>query len=92
MGRMPFMRPVFLRSKHFPTNQYRAGDVSDAIQFMEQFWTAPKTGEYRRAQAICRSAMDNLITAESARAYFIAAAEHAGILDRSRSRSFNSAA
>ena len=31
---------------------------------------------------MCRSALDNLVSAESARNYLIAAAERAGILDR----------
>ena len=46
------------------------------------FWRGDRTREFRRAYAICQSALDNLATAESARAYVVAAAERAGLLDR----------
>ncbi|QDZ10505.1 DUF982 domain-containing protein [Devosia ginsengisoli] len=83
MGIKPFMRPIFLRMDASPSGKYEVRNVAEAIQYLEYFWSAPRTVDYRRAKAICRSALDNLVSAESARHYLIAAAERAGILDRS---------
>jgi truncated hemoglobin YjbI len=82
MGNKPFMQPVFLRLQQDRTESYQARNVSEAMEYLKHFWSGPRTGEYRRAKAICRSALDNLVSAESARNYLIAAAERAGILDR----------
>lgn len=82
MGRKPFMRPVFLRLKQGRTENFQARNAFEAMEYLKHFWSSAKTGEYRRAKAMCRSALDNLVTAESARNYLIAAAERAGILDR----------
>lgn len=82
MGNKPFMRPVFLRLQHDQTGNYQANNASDAIEYLEHFWPSSKSGEYRRAKAICRSALDDLASADSARNYLIVAAERAGILDR----------
>ena len=84
MGNRPFLRPVFLRLKQSRTGNYEARNASDALEYLERFWLGSRTVEYRRAEAICRSALDNLTSAESARSYLIAAAEGAGILDRRR--------
>lgn len=82
MGNKPFNRPVFLRLKQNQTGNYQARSAWEALEYLDRFWTGPRTGEYRRAKAMCRSALDNLVSAESARNYLIAAAERAGILDR----------
>jgi len=87
MGKRPFMSPVFLRSKESKSGKYKAGNALEAIKYLENFWSSPRTGEYRRAKAICRSALDNLASAESARNYLIAAAERAGVLVRGRATS-----
>ncbi|MHA6691629.1 DUF982 domain-containing protein [Devosia sp. A449] len=76
------MRPVFLRLKQSRTGNYQARNASEAMEYLKLFWPGARTGEYRRAKAMCRSALDNLVSAESARNYLIAAAERAGILDR----------
>ena len=82
MGSRPFKRPVFLRLRQNETGNYQARSAWEALEYLERFWTGPRTNEYRRARAMCRSALDNLVSAESARAYLVAAAERAGILDR----------
>jgi hypothetical protein len=81
VGNRPFKRPVFLRLKQNETGNYQARSAWEALEYLERFWTGRKTNEYRRAKAMCRSALDNLVTAESARAYVVAAAERAGILE-----------
>ena len=80
MGRKNFEKPIFLQ--HGRGGNYRADNASDALSYMERFWRGDRTREFRRAYAICQSALDNLATAESARAYVVAAAERAGLLDR----------
>jgi len=82
MGSEPFKRPVFLRLDQNQTGNYQARSAWEALEYLERFWPGPRTAEYRRAKAMCRSALDNLVSAESARGYLIAAAERAGILDR----------
>jgi hypothetical protein len=84
MGMKPFMSPVFLRAKETQSGKYKANNASEAMNFLEHLWSAPRTVEYRRAKAMCRSALDNLVSADSARGYLIAAAERAGLIDRSR--------
>ena len=86
MGIKPFIRPIFLRMDTSPSGKYEVRNVAEAIRYLEYFWSAPRTMDYRRAKAICRSALDNLVSAESARYYLVDAAERAGILDRSANR------
>jgi len=82
MGNKPFYPPVFLKMKQNETGNYQARSAWEALEYLDRFWPAPRTNEYRRAKAMCRSALDNLVSAESARLYVIAAAERAGILER----------
>lgn len=82
MGRANFKKPIFLRLNEAQTGSFRANNASDALTYLERFWSGARTREYRRAYAICESALDNLASAESARGYVVAAAEQAGILDR----------
>lgn len=82
MGRANFKKPIFLRLNEARTGNFRANNASDALTYLERFWSGARTREYRRAYAICESALDNLASAESARGYVVAAAEQAGILDR----------
>lgn len=82
MGRTNFKKPIFLRLNIGRTRNFRANNASDALTYLERFWSGARTREYRRAYAICESALDNLASAESARGYVVAAAEQAGILDR----------
>lgn len=79
MGHRPFKRPVFLRLNQ--TGNYQARSAWEALEYLELHWSGPRTAEYRRAKAMCRSAVDGLVSAESARGYLIAAAERAGILE-----------
>ncbi|MFD2647068.1 DUF982 domain-containing protein [Devosia albogilva] len=80
MGRRNFNKPIFLQ--HGRGGNFRADNASDALSYLERFWRGDRTREYRRAYAICQSALDNLASAESARDYVVAAAERAGLLDR----------
>lgn len=84
MGKTPFMRPVLLRSEETKSGTYKINNVSDALKYLRDFWSGPRTREYQRAKAISLSALDNLVSAESARGYLIAAAERAGLIYRSR--------
>ena len=82
MGRTNFEKPIFLRLNGAQNENFRANNASDALTYLERFWVGARTREYRRAHAICESALDNLAYAESARGYVVAAAEQAGVLDR----------
>lgn len=82
MGHANFKKPIYLRLNEARTGNFRADNPSDALTYLERFWSGARTREYRRAYAICQSALDNLASAESARGYVVAAAEQAGILDR----------
>lgn len=82
MGNTDFERPIFFRTDQKRLGNFRADNASDALTYMERFWPGARTREFRRAYAICESALKNLASAESARGYVVAAAEQAGILDR----------
>jgi hypothetical protein len=82
MGTRDFERPIFFRTDEGRPGNFRADNASDALSYMERFWSGARTREFRRAYAICESALKNLASAESARGYVVAAAEQAGILDR----------
>ncbi|MBB4053579.1 pyridoxine/pyridoxamine 5'-phosphate oxidase [Devosia subaequoris] len=86
MGTRNFKKPVFLSLKQSGVASYRVDNAADALDYLKRFWSSPRTIEYRRAYAICLSALDNLGSAESARAYLIAAAERAGVLYRLHDR------
>lgn len=80
MGHRPFNKPVFLRLNG--TGNYQARSAWEALEYLDLHWPGEKTLPYRRARAMCQSAIDGLVSAESARLYLIAAAEGAGILER----------
>lgn len=81
MGQKDFMNPVFLRLSQ-PGAKFRADNAAEALTYLRRYWSGKRTREYRRAYAICQSALDQLASAESARGYVVAAAEQAGVLVR----------
>lgn len=87
MGTKDFNKPVILRLNQGRMASFRADNAADALDYLKRFWSGARTREYRRAYAICQSALDNLVSAESARAYLVAAAERAGVLYRLRDQS-----
>ena len=80
MGQSHFKKPVFLRLNN--AGNYQAGSPWEALQYLDIHWPAARTADYRRAKAMCRSAIDGLVSPESARAYLINAAERAGVLEQ----------
>ena len=84
MGARDFDSPVILQLNQGAVPSFRANNATDALDYLKRFWFSRRTREYRRAYAICQSAQDNLVSAESARAYLVAAAERAGVLYRHR--------
>lgn len=84
MGARDFTKPVILQLSEGSMERFRAANAAEALDYLKRFWSGARTREYRRAYAICLSALDNLVSAESARAYLIAAAERAGVLYRRR--------
>lgn len=84
MGSRDFTKPVILQLSEGSAEHFRATNVTEALDYLKRFWPGSRTREYRRAYAICLSALDNLVSAESARAYLVAAAERAGVLYRRR--------
>jgi hypothetical protein len=87
MGTRNFNKPVVLQLNRGHAASFRVRNAADALEYLKRFWSGARTSEYRRAYAICQSALDNLVSAESARAYVVAAAERAGILHRQRDHS-----
>lgn len=82
MGTRDFSKPVLLHLNRGRMVCFRAANAADALDYLKRFWPGQRTREYRRAYAICQSALDNLVSAESARAYLVAAAERADVLYR----------
>ncbi|MBD8065920.1 DUF982 domain-containing protein [Devosia sp. PTR5] len=82
MGLRNFASPVTLKSNVKSTRTFRVNNAADALDYLERFWRGARTREYRRAYAVCQSAVENLASAEAARGYLVAAAEGAGLLYR----------
>lgn len=82
MGTRDFIKPVLLYLNQGRGASLRVANAVEALDYLKRFWPGERTREYRRAVAICQSALDNLVSAESARAYLVAAAERAGTLYR----------
>lgn len=82
MGHAHFKKPVLLRLNN--AGNYQASSPWEALQYLDIHWSAARTVEYRRARAMCQSAIDDLVSPESARVYLIDAAERAGLLEQGR--------
>jgi len=78
MGHEPFSKPVFLKLHR--TGNFQAQTAWDAMEYLERHWSAPHSSHYRHALRLCRSAVEGLIGAESARLAVIDAAQRAGLL------------
>lgn len=78
MGHEPFSKPVFLKLHR--TGNYQARNAWEALEYLERYWSGQHSSHYRHAARICRSAIEGLIGAESARLALIDAAQRAGVL------------
>lgn len=78
MGHEPFSKPVFLKLHR--TGNYQARNAWEALEYLERYWSDQHSSHYRHAVRICRSAIEGLIGAESARFALIDAAQRAGAL------------
>jgi Protein of unknown function (DUF982). len=79
MGHRPFDKPVFLRLNR--TGNYQARSAWEALEYLDLHWSAPKTAHFRRAKAMCQSAVDGFVPAEAARKVLVDAARRAGLLE-----------
>lgn len=80
MGHRPFSKPVFLRLHR--TGNFQARSAWEALEYLDLHWPEARTAHYRRARALCQSAVDGLVDAETARNAVIDAAQRAGLLAR----------
>ena len=80
MGHRPFKKPVYLKLNE--TGNFQARSPWEALEYLDLYWPGARTAEYRRARALCQSAIDGLVSPESARGYLIEAAMRAGILEQ----------
>ena len=80
MGHRPFSKPVFLRLHR--TGNFQARSAWEALEYLDLHWPEARTAHYRQARALCQSAVDGLVDAETARKALIDAAQRAGLLAR----------
>jgi hypothetical protein len=78
MGHESFSKPVFLKLHR--TGNFQARNAWEAREYLDYHWPAPRTAHYRRAKALCQSALDGLADAEAGRRALIDAAQRAGLL------------
>jgi hypothetical protein len=78
MGHRPFSKPVFLKLHR--TGNFQARSAWEAYEYLDLHWSAARTAHYRQAKALCQSAIDGLVDAETARRALIDAAQRAGLL------------
>lgn len=78
MGHRPFSKPVFLRLHR--TGNFQARSAWEALEYLDLHWPAARTAHYRQARALCQSAVDGLVDAETARKALIDASQRAGLL------------
>jgi len=78
MGHRPFSKPVFLRLHR--TGNFQARNAWEAYEYLDLHWPAARTAHYRQAKALCQSAIDGAVDAETARRAVIDAAQRAGLV------------
>lgn len=80
-----FTKPVLLRLNG--SGNFQVSSPWEALLYLNIHWPSDRKAEYRRVKAMCQSAIDGLVSPDSARAYLIDAAERAGVLEQSWRRS-----
>ena len=78
MGHRPFSKPVFLKLHR--TGYFQARNAWEAYEYLDLHWPSTRTAHYRQAKAVCQSAIDGAVDAETARSAVIDAAQRAGLL------------
>ena len=85
MGNRPFSKPIFLTLSN--TGDFQARTPWDALEYLDRYWSEAKTAHYRRARALCQSAVEGIADSESARLAVLDAAQRAHLLVHNRDRS-----
>lgn len=78
MGHRPFSKPVFLKLHR--TGNFQARSAWEALEYLDLHWPQARTAHYRQARALCQSAVDGFVEAETARNAVVDAAQRAGLL------------
>jgi len=78
MGHRPFSKPVFLKMNHI--GNFQARTAWEALEYLDLHWPTARTAHFRRARALCQSAVDGLVDTEIARDALADAAQRAGLL------------
>lgn len=78
MGHRPFSKPVFLKMNRI--GNFRARSAWEALEYLDLHWPEARTAHFRRARALCQSAVDGLVDGELARSALADAAQRVGLL------------
>ena len=78
MGHRPFSKPVFLKMNHI--GNFQARSAWEALEYLDLHWPEARTAHFRRARALCQSAVDGHVDSEVARSALVDAAQRAGLL------------
>ena len=65
MGHSPFSKPVLLKLHR--TGNFQARNAWEACEYLDLHWPGARTARYRQAKALCQSAIDGAVDAETAR-------------------------
>lgn len=78
MGHRPFSKPVFLKLNHI--GNFQARSPWEALEYLDLHWPEARTAHFRRARALCQSAVKGHVESELARRALADAAQRAGLL------------
>jgi len=78
MGHRPFSKPVFLKMNQI--GNFQARSAWEALEYLDLHWPEARTAHFRRARALCQSAVDGHVDSEVARSALVDAAQRAGLL------------
>lgn len=78
MGHRPFSKPVFLKMNHI--GNFQARSAWEALEYLDLHWPEARTAHFRRARALCQSAVAGHGDSEVARRALADAAQRAGLL------------
>ena len=78
MGHRPFSKPVFLKMNHI--GNFQARSAWEELEYLDLHWPQARTAHFRRARALCQSAVDGHVDSELARRALADAAQRAGLL------------
>lgn len=78
MAQQPFSQAVFLALNG--ARSFEARSPREALEYLDRHWPAARTAHFRRAQVMCRAAINGMVGSDAARLAVVDAAKRAEVL------------